>query len=533
VGDGNAIERQSRHGWTPALALAGILVVAFVLRLVIGLQLPLDADEAVEAIGGLRLLHGELLLMEPDGRYLGALDCYFIAPFLAVLGPTLLAVRAAMSLVGALYVAAMWWLGRLLFRSPRGGLLLAAVAAVFPLFAVDYAVKARAYGSLLLLEALLLALSVRVVWPNREPRRRDWLAAGLAAGLAVWQHPLLALPVGLCLMAGLLRARAWRSLLPAVAGGLIGFTPWLVYNGVITHLGSIRHLYSPLQAYSVPTHVAAGQVITEALPIFVGVRMNFCGAETVPWPVADLGLLGLAAAALWIRRTALAGLLHGRLEPVDLVLLLAPLSVLAVTLRWFNGLSCEPRYLMPLAVPLAVAAALILRLAPPRRWAAGLAAAAWLAIAAVTTVHTVQQSRDLVVIPGVLARVDVATAGRALAGTPPEALWAQYWLARPLQFYSGDSFVVGEYGGYVGFRATQQAAYAARHPSWLFLAGDREAAALEAICARRGITYQRSEPAPGLVLYSDLSQPLTPDDLHLGGQRVDHTDPDPTRIRPW
>src|SRR5207244_3664597 len=111
-----------------------------------------------------------------------ALDCYFIAPFLAVLGPTLLAVRAAMSLVGALYVAAMWWLGRLLFRSPRGGLLLAAVAAVFPLFAVDYAVKARAYGSLLLLEALLLALSVRVVWPNREPRRRAWLGADARGG---------------------------------------------------------------------------------------------------------------------------------------------------------------------------------------------------------------------------------------------------------------------------------------------------------------------------------------------------------------
>src|SRR2546422_860954 len=126
----------------------------------------------------------------------------------------------------------------------------------------------------------------------------------------------LALPGGLCLMAGLLRARAWRSLVPALAGGLIGFTPWLVYNVVLTHLGSIRHLYSPLQAYSVPTHVAAGQVITAALPIFVGARMNFCGAATVPWPVADLGLLGLAAAALWIRRTAPAGLLHGRLEAV-------------------------------------------------------------------------------------------------------------------------------------------------------------------------------------------------------------------------
>jgi len=519
-----------RRTWLPTLALSGILAVAFGLRLLVGLQLPLDGDEAVEAIGGLRLLHGELLLMEPDGRYLGALDSYFMAPFLAVLGPTLLAVRAAMSAVGALYVAAMWWLGRLVFRSPRGGLLLAAVAAAFPLFAVDFAIRARGYGSLLLLEALLLALSVRVLWPERQPQRKDWLVAGLAAGLGIWQHPLLALPTGLCFLALLLRARAWRNLLPALAGGLIGFAPWLVYNGLLTQLGSIRHLYSPLQAYSVPTHIAAGQVLTAALPIFVGTQMDFCGAPTVPWPAADLGLFVLTAAVLWIRRKALGGALHGRLEPVDLVLLVAPLSVLAVTLRWFNGLSCEPRYLMPLAVPLAMAGALVLREPSPWRWSAALVAAAWLVVAAVTTDRTVEQNRLLLIIPGQVVRVDVASAGRVLAAAPPESLWAQYWLARPLQFYSGDIFVVGEYGGYVGFRRTEQAAYAARHPSWLFVAGDPEAIAFEAKCASRGITYRRSEPAPGLVLYSDLSQPLTPDDLSLGGQRVDRTDPDPPRI---
>lgn len=524
---------RARRELSPALLLVAIAAAAFAVRLAVGLQQPLDADEAVEAIGGLRLLHGQFLLMEPDGRYLGALDCYFLAPFLLVLGPTLLAVRAAMSFVGALYVAAMWWLGRLVLRSSRGGLLLAAVAAVFPLFAVSYAVRARAYGSLLLLEALLFAVAVRVLWPAGETRRRDWAAAGLVAGLAMWQHPLLAMPVLLALVA--LALRAWRGELTgaraglpaALVGGLVGLAPWLVYNGLLTRLGSVRHLYSPLQAYSVPTRVAAGQVVRDALPIFTGARVNFCGAESVPWPAADLALLALALTAAWLRRDALRGLLRGRVEPAELVLAAGPAAVLAVTLRWFNGLSCEPRYLMPLAVPLALAAALVLRQAPPWRWLAALAGVAYLAVASITVVRTAQFEKDLIVVPGQLVRVDVPGAAQALDGDPPQALWAQYWLARPVQFYAGDRFVVGEYGGYVGFKATQRAAYAAARPSWLFVAGDPEAAAFEAECAKRGITYRRSLPVPGLVLYADLSGRLTPDDLGLGGQRLDQADPDP------
>ena len=127
----------------------------------------------------------------------------------------------------------------------------------------------------------------------------------------------------------------------------------------------------------------------------------------------------LAAAVLWIRRKALGEVLRGRLEPVDLVLLVAPLSVLAVTLRWFNGLSCEPRYMMPLAVPLAMAAALVLRQSPPWRWSAALLAAAWLAVATVTTACTVEQNRLLLVIPGQVVRIDVASAGKVLAAAPP------------------------------------------------------------------------------------------------------------------
>ena len=48
--------------------------------------------------------------------------------------------------------------------------------------------------------------------------------------------------------------------------------------------------------------------------------------------------------------------------------LIAPLAVVIVTVHWFNSLSCEPRYLMPLAVPLVLAVTLlVVATGPPRK----------------------------------------------------------------------------------------------------------------------------------------------------------------------
>lgn len=103
------------------LAVCLLALSAFAIRLFVGVHVALDADEASEAITALRILHGHLALMESNGRYLGALDSYLIAPFLAVLGPTLLAVRAAGAFLGALYVSLMFALARQALRSTYAG----------------------------------------------------------------------------------------------------------------------------------------------------------------------------------------------------------------------------------------------------------------------------------------------------------------------------------------------------------------------------------------------------------------------------
>ena len=490
-----------------------ILVLAFVVRLALGLLLPLDADESVEGIAALRLLHGAFPLMEPDGRYLGALESYLLAPFVLVLGPTALAIRVGMSAIGVAYVAAMYRLGRCTVPGSSGGAWLALVASIFPLFAVIFGIRARTYGTLLLFEALVFVLAVRLLWEPGPRRRRDWVLLGLVGGAGLWVHPLLAIPVSIVLVGLLLRARdglGWT-----VAGALAGYSPWLLYN-LLTGLCSLRHLYSPAQAYSVPIGVAAGQLLSNALPVFVGSRVDFCGYETVAAWTVDAGLLLLFGAAGWLRR--------GWRGPVGMILFAAPLSIAAVTVGPFNGLSCEPRYLLPLAIPLALAVALLLADGGIRRLLTGLGLLAWLAVAGLTVLHTSQAYTGRLFNAGELDAIDVPAAARVLAAHPPEALWAQYWLARPVDFQAGDTFPVGEYEGYIGFRSTQTAALAARHPSWLFLAADPVLPRFEAECARRGISYQRSEPTSGLVLYSNLSSPLHPADLGLGGQTLQQAD---------
>jgi hypothetical protein len=209
------------------------------------------------------------------------------------------------------------------------------------------------------------------------------------------------------------------------------------------------------------------------------------------------------------------------IEPVDIILLIGPLAVIAVTVKWFNALSCEPRYLMPLAVPLVAAVVLLLGAGwLPRAGAAALLVAL-LAVSVMTAQRQAALIHDLLIVPGAPSvRVDLPALATRLENERPEAVWANYWLARPIEYVSGDRIVVGEYGGYVGFPDMQSRALSAAHPSWLFMPGSADIPVFEAACAKRGITYRRIEVTDGLILYADLSQRLEPADAGFPTQSV-------------
>src|SRR5438270_293360 len=515
--------------WLTIGALGLMVALGLVVRLIVGSQVPLDADESVEAITAIHILHGHFALMESNARYLGALDSYVLVPFIALFGTSVTTIRIAFAIVGAAFVGLMFVLGRVAFRRDREALLMAGIAAVFPLFPLAYGVKARAYGLLLLLEVLCLILVIRLAWGGRTLRGRDWLAFGCVAGLSFWHDILIATTLFVCVIALLARGAVigWvnlrRGALFSIVGAIVGFSPWLIYNAQ-TRLGSLRHLYTPLTTYNVPTDQAVREVLAIALPIFVGARVNYCGPSVASTTAVDLALLLLAMAVLWNRRHILAALVRGRfaaIESVDIILMIGPLAVIAVTLKWFNALSCEPRYLFPLAVPLVTAFVLLLGSGWLLRGAAGALLIALLAVSVITAQRQAALIHDLLIVPGAPSvRVDLPALATRLENERPEAVWANYWLARPIEYVSDDRIVMGAYGGYVAFPEIQSQALAAPHPSWLFMPGSADIPVFEAACAKRGITYRRLEVTNGLILYADLSQRLEPADVGFQTQSL-------------
>ncbi|MGI8848010.1 MAG: ArnT family glycosyltransferase [Candidatus Dormibacteria bacterium] len=491
--------------------VTAVMALSFLLRLGLGLLQPPEADEATLGVAALRLLHGHLITMESNAHYLGAAGVYIVAPFVAVLGPTTLALRLPMSLLGAVTVLLMYALGRSLWGRHVDGLAAAGLAAVFPLFAVLFTVRSQwAYGEVVPLEAALLLLTVRIGWRGRR-KARDWCLLGLIGGVALWTTPLLAVVIIPCAAALVLRGpvMGWRSLgrgaALALVGAVVGLPPWLAYNashqwgsltGIPRQRTGIRH--------------AVHEVLVSALPIFAGSQRSCAPVRTIPPELAaGLVLLLLMGAAL-TRREALWGALHGRwgaLEPVDLILIIAPISIASVTIGSFNAVSCEPRYLLPLTAPLVVSGVVALR---HWRGVTIVMLAAWLMVETVTTVRTPRL--DNVTVAGPVVPADVASLVPALEEQRLQAIYADYWLSRPLLFASSERLPMAEYNGYVGFPGLQRAADEAKHPSWLFVQGSPDIARLEQACRNRGITFRRVQLG-SLVLDADLSAPLRPADL--------------------
>src|SRR5207237_9180172 len=96
--------------WLTVGALGLIVAVGLVVRLIVGSQVPLDADESVEAITAIHILHGHFALMESNARYLGALESYVLVPFIALFGTIISPVRIAFVIVLSAFVGVSFYL---------------------------------------------------------------------------------------------------------------------------------------------------------------------------------------------------------------------------------------------------------------------------------------------------------------------------------------------------------------------------------------------------------------------------------------
>jgi hypothetical protein len=210
-----------------------ILIVAGSLRFV-GLDVTppgLTTDEGLNGVFAQQVLAGERpIFFEPDSRE--PLYPYMAAVSVALLGPTPMALRVPVALVGTLLVLVTFLLARLLFGAPAGLLAAAAIAVGY------WPLQLSREGFRALTTPLVEGLALYFLY--RGLKRGSAVSFGLAGiflGGCAYTYPagrMAPVLVGL-LVAGMLLAdrpsvtRSWRGLLLTAAAAAITFAPLGLY----------------------------------------------------------------------------------------------------------------------------------------------------------------------------------------------------------------------------------------------------------------------------------------------------------------
>jgi 4-amino-4-deoxy-L-arabinose transferase-like glycosyltransferase len=457
--------------------------------------------------------------MDPDGQNLGATDAYLVAPFVALFGTSLAAIRIALASVGALTVLSGYWFGRIAFRRDSAASVAATVIAVFPLLAVSASTRLQPGGpELFLLEALCLCVAALIGW-GRAHRLRWWALLGFSAGVAMWSDLIFVCVVVAIGIAMLLRASrvGWsdvnRGAAVAVGAGVVGMLPWLVFN-IPNGFFSLHAVPRTSDAF----RTGVSSLLREQLPVLMG-GSSSCGRAVTPAVATDLAFAVLMLALLWTRRRTLQYLVSGHwtgLSQIDLALLTIPVTFAIVLLLGLDADACAPQNLLPMGLPLALGAASILTERVRWRVIALGVAGIWLVVSGIAAAGQLPGAVPVTAsgtpIPG-----DLGPAISMIEQWHPGAVWAGYSLSRLLSFESHDTLPIAEYGGDVGFLQRQQQVETALDPSWVFVAGDPDIAAFLKACRSRSISF-RTDIGDGLILYTNLTGSLEPGDVFSGAE---------------
>jgi hypothetical protein len=262
----------------------------------------------------------------------------------------------------------------------------------------------------------------------------------------------------------------------------------------------------------------AKQVLTSVIPQFVGVQIG--EERVVSWirpAVAALVIGAALAATLWFRRRGLldlALLRRGRRKPIDLLLVCAVLTPLLYA-QSSAARNTFPGYMYPLyaVVPVLLAAVPVPAALRRVRWlpatmalglVVALAGSCWL------TARAFWDRGEYVVPLGTGERIptdQLPAVVDALVAEGARSVFADYWLANPMQFLAKGRLVVSSSYTY-RFPALTAAAKADPAPALVVPAGPRADALRAAIITAGSIARERR--IQDLVLFTGIRPGLAP-----------------------
>ncbi len=333
-------------------AIAGLAVVATLLRLPNLLDIPRFTDETEEALIGLRLARGDAFPLTNRAPYIGALWNYLLAAAFLVGGPSIQSPRAVVLIVGVLTLVPTYLLGRSL-GGPRVGVLTGALLALSP---VHIAVSSHiAWSNCItpLFTTSALWLLHRAVSSDR-PKGLLW--SGLAFGLGLQTHPtaFLLLP-GALINAAWARPSWLRMRWPYLAVGLavLAYANVLIDN-LHNHLYGLQAAGERQRDYAGDKALSAGvygqrlSLLLRLLADSLGGVLAETGGPAGPFgdPIAFSMSLLVLAGLEWARR---------RREWLLLMTIASMALLLPLANDRYESAVPKARYLAPL-LPLCYAA---------------------------------------------------------------------------------------------------------------------------------------------------------------------------------
>jgi hypothetical protein len=206
-----------------------------------------SGDEGMSAVSAFDVLHGEPHLLIGASNYGGTLEALLLAPLLKVFGAHVWLLRIVASAIFALAAIAAAKAAKLIFDRRIswmvGGLLWLMSGAIVLLSMTMY----LGYNSGLLFSVISLGLMMRLA--KDEGSIWMFFATGVAAGLAVWGHPLFVVPLLPAMLALMVMRRSdiRRWFLVLAGGSVLGLSPFLAWNAM-NGWASILHNPPPLEA---------------------------------------------------------------------------------------------------------------------------------------------------------------------------------------------------------------------------------------------------------------------------------------------
>jgi len=500
---------------------------------------PFNGDEAIVALMARHILHGEGPVFFYGQAYMGSLDAFLVAAGFWLFGEQVWVIRLVQALLYTGTLVTTVWLGSAGFGSHKTGLLAAALLAIPSVNVTLYTTASLGgYGEALLIGNLLL---LSAMYARRRPAPGwAWAIWGCLAGFGLWVNALTvvySLPALLWLSAGLWK-RPFKQVGPALllgaGAGLAGAAPLLIF--IVQH--GLRQWWLELFGSAIAVEqgglaVRVGQHLVSllllGLPAAWGLRP--------PWSVDWLGLPLLPFALMfWLAVMGYLARQMLRPGPRRAAFLLVggvPTSLVAAFLFTNFGADPSGRYFLPLVVPLALAAAVMVTgLTRLGNWR-------WLLMGLIVCFQAWGNAQAaLRYPPGFTTQFDQETIvehrydGALMAFLREKGEtrgFTHYWIAYPLAFLSQESLVFAPRLPYhpdlrytardSRYRPYDDLANAAQKTAYILSARQiLLAQTLRDGFARLEVRWQEHQIGDYLVFYG-LSRPVRPQELGLGETR--------------